>query len=59
VARALMRKGIVTNFKEAFNRFLDFRSPAYVPHYRLLPVEAVQLVKKSRRHPGLCPSGHQ
>ena len=47
VARALMRKGIVTNFKEAFNRFLDFRSPAYVPHYRLAPVEAVQLVKKA------------
>lgn len=47
VARALIRKGIVTNFKEAFVRYLDFRAPAYVPHYRLLPVEAVQLVKKA------------
>jgi predicted metal-dependent phosphoesterase TrpH len=47
VARVLMRKGIVANFKEAFNRFLDFRSPAYVPHYRLMPVEAVKLVQKA------------
>jgi 3',5'-nucleoside bisphosphate phosphatase len=47
VARVLVRKGIVANFKEAFNRFLDFRSPAYVPHYRLLPAEAVKLVKRT------------
>ena len=47
VARALMRKGIVSNFKEAFIRYLDFRAPAYVPHYRLLPAEAVKLVKKA------------
>jgi 3',5'-nucleoside bisphosphate phosphatase len=47
VARALVRKGIVQNFKEAFVRYLDSRAPAYVRHYRLLPVEAVQLVKKA------------
>ena len=47
VARVLMRKGIVANFKEAFSRYLDFRAPAYVPHYRLLPAEAVKLVKRT------------
>ena len=47
VARVLMRKGIVANFKEAFIRYLDFHAPAYVPHYRLLPAEAVKLVKRT------------
>jgi predicted metal-dependent phosphoesterase TrpH len=47
VARVLIAKGLVTNFKEAFSRYLDFRAPAYVPHYRLLPAEAVELIKKS------------
>ncbi len=45
VARALIRKGIVQNFREAFQKYLDFRAPAYVPHYRLSPAEAVKLVK--------------
>ena len=47
VARVLMRKGVVSSFKEAFIRYLDFRAPAYVPHYRLLPAEAVKLVKRT------------
>lgn len=47
VARALIKKGAVANFKEAFNRYLDSRSPAYVPHYKLPPAEAVQLIVKS------------
>lgn len=44
VARALISLGAVKNFKEAFNRYLDFRAPAYVPHYRLAPAEAVKLI---------------
>lgn len=47
VARVLIQQGAVANFREAFSRYLDFRAPAYVPHYRLLPTEAVQLVKKA------------
>ncbi|OGB89394.1 hypothetical protein A2625_07885 [candidate division WOR-1 bacterium RIFCSPHIGHO2_01_FULL_53_15] len=47
VARVLIAKGLVANFKEAFSRYLDFRAPAYVPHYRLLPAEAVALIKKA------------
>ncbi|MFA6431404.1 MAG: PHP domain-containing protein [Candidatus Margulisiibacteriota bacterium] len=46
VARALIKKGVVTSFKEAFARFLDNRGPAYVPHYKLVPAEAVRLIVK-------------
>jgi hypothetical protein len=46
VARVLLGRGAVSSFKEAFNRYLDFRSPAYVPHYKLSPVEAIHLIGK-------------
>ncbi|MFA6548713.1 MAG: PHP domain-containing protein [Candidatus Margulisiibacteriota bacterium] len=45
VAKALVEAGFVPNFKEAFNRYIDFKGPAYVPHYKLAPEEAVKLVK--------------
>ena len=35
VARVLLQKGIVKSIQEAFNRYLDFNAPAYVPHFRL------------------------
>lgn len=44
VARALMKLGAVSSFKEAFNRYLDFRSPAYVSHYKLTPGDAVKVI---------------
>ena len=47
VARALIAKGHVSNFKEAFIRYLDFRAPAYVSHYKLTPSDAVKLIAKA------------
>jgi hypothetical protein len=47
VARALIKKGLVSNFKEAFVRYLDFRAPAYVSHYKLTPSDAVKLIAKA------------
>ncbi len=57
VARVLCEKGIVRSIQEAFNRYLDHNSPAYVPHFKLTPVEAVETVKKTGgipvyAHPG-------
>lgn len=46
VARVLLSRGAVSSFRDAFNRYLDFRSPAYVPHYKLSPVEAIHLIGK-------------
>jgi 3',5'-nucleoside bisphosphate phosphatase len=47
VARMLIQKGIVKNIPEAFNRYLVNGAPAYVPHFRLTPVEAVQSIVKA------------
>jgi len=51
VARALVAEGLVKDFKEAFNRYIDFHGPAYVSHYKLSPVEAVKLVVAARGLP--------
>jgi len=47
VARALVKEGLVSDFKEAFNRYIDFHGPAYVSHYKLSPEEAIRLVVKA------------
>ncbi|MDD4178845.1 MAG: PHP domain-containing protein [Candidatus Margulisbacteria bacterium] len=47
VARALIKRGAVGSFKEAFDRYLDWRAPAYVPHYKLAPIEAIKLIKEA------------
>jgi len=57
VARALVKKGLVADFKEAFNRYLDDRSPAYVPHFKLSPEDAIALITEAGgipvfAHPG-------
>ncbi len=44
VARVLLETGIVKSVKEAFDRYLDSRGPAYVPHYKLFPNEAIKLI---------------
>jgi predicted metal-dependent phosphoesterase TrpH len=44
VARVLIQKGAVGNFREAFRKYLEFRGPAYVSHYRLTPIEAIKLI---------------
>ena len=51
VARAMVEKGYVGDFKEAFNRYLDFHGPAYVSHYRLSPEGAIKLIKAANGVP--------
>ncbi len=46
VARAMVIDGIVSSFNEAFNRYLDFRGPAYVPHFKLDPSKTIKLIKR-------------
>ena len=45
VARALVKKGIVSTIREAFDSFLQHGCPAYVPHYKIQPNEAVDLIR--------------
>lgn len=54
VARLLIKKGIVPNFKEAFNRYLDFQAPAYVPHFKLSPAGAISVIRRSGGVPVLA-----
>lgn len=44
IARALIEAGHVADVDEAFARYLDRNSPAYVERKRLLPAEAVALI---------------
>ncbi len=47
VARILVEKGAVKSVQEAFNKYLNCGAPAYVPHFRLTPVEAVKTIVKA------------
>jgi len=47
IAKALIEKGYVTDVKEAFERYLGYDSPAYVPKYKMKPIEAIQLILKA------------
>ena len=57
VANALLAAGYVSSFKDAFNKYIAFGGPAYVPHYKLPPAEAVALTVRAQglavfAHPG-------
>lgn len=54
VAEALLEKGYVASREEAFERYLGIGRPAYVPRYKLLPEEAVQLVRRFHGVPVLA-----
>jgi 3',5'-nucleoside bisphosphate phosphatase len=58
IARALIKKGLVRSIQEAFAKYLDHSGPAYVPHFKLTPFEAIKVILKAKgipvyAHPGL------
>lgn len=44
VARALVEAGVVKSIRSAFDKYLGWQGPAYVPHYKLTPEGAVKLI---------------
>jgi predicted metal-dependent phosphoesterase TrpH len=54
VAQALMEKGYVTSFKEAFTEYLAHGRPAYVERDKMTPQEAVELIIKAEGLPVLA-----
>jgi predicted metal-dependent phosphoesterase TrpH len=54
VAKALMRKGYVRDFEEAFNRYLAKGRPAYVEKDRMGSAEAIQAITGSGGMPVLA-----
>lgn len=59
-ARALMKKGVVSSVKEAFDRYLSTDKPLYLPKEVLTPRDAIALLHGAggvavMAHPGLVP----
>lgn len=58
VAQALLETGHVKTTRQAFDLYLANDKPAYVEHFSLPPVEAVQLIRSARGVPVLAhPDG--
>jgi predicted metal-dependent phosphoesterase TrpH len=54
VAMSLLEAGHVSNWEEAFERWIGRGGPAYVERYKLAPEEAVRLVRRSGGLPVLA-----
>ena len=54
IAQALFEKGYVGSEKEAFDKYIGHDGPAYVERYKLLPVEAVELIIDAQGLPVLA-----
>lgn len=44
VARAMVEAGVVRSIRSAFEKYLGWEGPAYVPHYKLTPEGVVKLI---------------
>jgi predicted metal-dependent phosphoesterase TrpH len=51
IARAMLEKGYITSFVEAFDKYIGRGGPAYVEREKMMPEEAVALVIRSRGLP--------
>jgi len=54
IAQAMLEKGYITSFKEAFNEYLGHGRPAYVERDKMTPKEAVELIIKAKGLPVLA-----
>lgn len=60
VAQVLVQRGYVGTVREAFDRFLAAGRPAYVPHRKVTPREACEVIRRANglavvAHPGFHP----
>lgn len=58
VARALIQNGYVSSIKEAFDKYIGRGRPGFVPRYKFVPAEAIELINNAGgipvlAHPGL------
>ena len=54
IAQAMLEKGYVTSFKQAFDKYLGHNRPAYVAREKMTPQEAVGLIIKAEGLPVLA-----
>lgn len=57
IALALMEKGYIKTVTEGFEKLFGRGGPAYVPRFRITPVEAVNLIKEIEGVPVLAHAG--
>jgi len=54
IAQAMLEKGYITTFVEAFNKYIGYGGPAYVEREKMTPVEAVELIIRIKGLPVLA-----
>ncbi len=54
IARAMLEKGYISKFEDAFEKYIGRGGPAYVERYKMTPAEAVALVRRARGLPVLA-----
>ena len=59
IAQAMLEKGYINTFKEAFNKYIGRNGPAYVERDKITPVGATQLILRAKglpvmAHPLTC-----
>ena len=54
IARAMLEKGYIKTFNEAFDKYIGLVGPAYVERHKLTPSQAVTLVKEAKGLPVLA-----
>lgn len=47
IARALVQRGYVADISEAFQRYIGWGGPAYVPRVQISPAEAIRLIRSA------------
>lgn len=55
IAQAMLEKGYITSFKEAFDKYIAREGPAYVEREKMMPAEAVELIVRNN---GLAVMAH-
>lgn len=58
IAQTLVEKGYVSSIKEAFDRYIGYGAPAYVPRFKLTPEEGIHMIREAEgvavlAHPGV------
>ena len=51
VAKALVEAGVVKTIGEAFDKYIGKGCPAYVPRYKLAPIDAICLIRSAKGLP--------
>jgi hypothetical protein len=58
IARAIVEAGYAQSLNSAFGRYLIRGTPAYVPRYKLTPIQAIEIVYEAQGVPVLAHPGN-